>query len=92
VETIRGELHRWDELNADDRLRLLTTDWERPVARVRDWLAPARTAIAALESNLQAGPASDAQRAYDAVRHDLIQNLEALAVTVAGITGPEVVA
>lgn len=92
VETIRGELHRWDELNVDDRVRLLVTDWERPVARVRDWLAPARTAIAALESNLQAGPASDAQRAYDAVRQDLIQDLEALADAVAGITGPEVIA
>ncbi|MFC7500598.1 protein DpdH, partial [Nocardioides sp. GCM10030258] len=92
VEALRSDLDRWEELTSDERLRLLTADWEKPVSRIRNWLDPALAAVSALESSLQAGPASSAQREYSEIRQDLIQNLESLAGTVSEINGPEVVA
>ena len=92
VESVRDALDQWDELAPDDRLSLLTSDWEQPISRIRAWLAPATAAVAALEASLQAVPASDAQLEYDGARQDLIDNLEVLSSTVTGISGPEVVA
>jgi len=91
VESVRDALDRWDELAPDDRLRLLTSDWEQPNSRISAWLVPAIAAVATLEANLQAGPASDAQLEYDGARQDLIDSLEALSSTVTEISGPEVV-
>ncbi len=92
AEALRDTLDRWDELTPDDRLRVLTADWEKQVSRVTSWLGPAQAAVAALESSLQAGPASEAQRECDEACQELIGYLESLAGTVAGINGPEVVA
>ncbi|MEW2130631.1 protein DpdH [Streptomyces sp. NPDC005435] len=88
VTDLRKGLDAWPTLTADQRLRLMTLD-EGPALRIRAWLDPALEAVNALEQQLQAGPASEAQREYDETLQRLVAGLETLSREVMDVVGPE---
>jgi hypothetical protein len=89
LESLRSDLERWDELSTDERLRLLTRDWDARALRVKAWLDRAQATVAALERRLAGGPTTDAQREYDVARQRLVSDLNALSAGIHEIDGPE---
>ncbi|MFC8235888.1 protein DpdH [Streptomyces sp. NPDC057284] len=92
VKDLGEGLNAWDTLTVDERLRLVTRDWEGPAQRIRDWLVPALDAVKVLEQKLQTGPASETQREYDETLERLVAGLETLSREVTNVTGPEGIA
>lgn len=78
VEGVRAKIDAWDQLSVDDRIRLLTDDWDEPAGRVRHWLGLATRAIQALEARLGDGGTSAAQIEYDQTRSALVASLKGL--------------
>lgn len=78
VEGIRVKLDAWDQLSVDDRVRLLTDDWDAAAGRVQQWIGHATQAIQALEAKLGGGETSAAQIEYDQTRSALVATLEGL--------------
>jgi hypothetical protein len=92
VEKVLADLSRWSDLSSDERLMVLTADWDAAAAAVRAWLQPTMQTLDLLEQRLPSSPASDAHRDYDQVRVDLAETLTDLAAGIADIGGPEEVA
>lgn len=89
VQTTRSRLDVWDQLSSDDRLRLLTDDWDDASARVRQWLSIATRAVETLEQRLGDGANTEAQIEYNQARQALVVTLEAAASHVSRIIDPE---
>ncbi|MFI6817228.1 protein DpdH [Nonomuraea sp. NPDC050328] len=89
VEGISERLRTWDALTADERLHLVTSDWEGSAVRIRNWLNPTLAAVAALEQKLKAGSASEAQREHVEALNRLVAGLKTLSREIANVTGPE---
>jgi hypothetical protein len=83
VEKVRAKLDDWDNLTADDQIRLLTDDWDEATARVQQWHALATNAIQALEARLGGGENSAAQLEYDRTRAALVASLKSIAALLA---------
>jgi hypothetical protein len=79
VEGVRAKIDHWDELSVDDRIRVLTDDWDDAAARIRQWLGLATRAIQALEAKLGGGANSAAQVEYDQTRSALVATLQGVA-------------
>lgn len=79
VQSTRERLTNWDQLSGDERLRLLTEDWDDASARVRQWLSLATRAVDTLEQRLGDGANTEAQIEYDQARQALVITLEAAA-------------
>jgi hypothetical protein len=79
VESVRGEIDNWDQLSIDSRVRLMTDDWDEPVARVRRWLDLATRAIEALEAKLGDGASSAAHVEYEHTRTAFVDTLRGVA-------------
>ncbi|MGY2129384.1 protein DpdH [Blastococcus sp. SYSU DS0617] len=78
VDGVRAKLDTWDQLSADDRVRLLTDDWDGSAARVRQWLALATRAVQALEAKFGGGANTAAQLEYDEARGALVTTLRSV--------------
>ncbi|WP_280637310.1 protein DpdH [Nocardioides sp. W7] len=89
VETVFAELNRWDQLSTEERYQVLNGDWDEPARRVNVWLKLATQAVRFLENSLGNGAASDVQREYAEARDQLIDELTAMADTIAGAAAPE---
>ncbi|GAA2258171.1 hypothetical protein GCM10010402_11970 [Actinomadura luteofluorescens] len=89
VNGIREALRDWDTLTADERLHLLTSDWEGPAVRIQAWLSLALPAVAALEEKLKIGTVSDTQREYEEVLERLGSGLETLSHEAIRVAEPE---
>ncbi|MFC6161141.1 protein DpdH [Kribbella jiaozuonensis] len=89
VETTRAEFDRWSELTVDERMKLITGDWDESARRVRAWLVLAEPAVDLLANSLKTATASDAQREYAEVREKLIGDVATLADALAAIPAAE---
>ncbi|MEV6416168.1 protein DpdH [Kribbella sp. NPDC051718] len=89
LEKVRTDLLRWDVLSSDERLQVLTSDWDGAAANVRAWLVPAEQALAILERRFETGPVSEAQQDYEKTRADLLAAVAGLAERFASIDEPE---
>jgi hypothetical protein len=89
VETIRAELNRWSELTADERMKLVTGDWDASARRVKACLALAERAVDLLANSLGKTTASPAQHEYAEARQKLIEDLTTMADTLAAIPAAE---
>jgi len=85
VEKIRADLLRWNELSSDERLLVLTLDWDAAAAAVRAWLQPTLQALDLIEQRLTSNSPSEAQQDYDQMRTDLANTLTELAASIAAI-------
>ena len=88
VETAFAELNRWDQLSTDERFQILNGEWDEPARRVSAWLQLATHAVRLLQYSLVSGTASDVQREYADARDQLIEDLTAMADTIAGTPAP----
>jgi hypothetical protein len=79
VEGVSARLDDWDALPDDDKVRVLTDDWDQAAARVREWFGLATRGIQALEAKFGAGAISAAQVEYDQTRSALLTSLENVA-------------
>lgn len=79
VEAVRADLDRWSELTADERMKLLTGDWDDSARRVKTWLALAERAVDLLANSLGNVTASVAQHEYAEAQQQLIEDLTAMA-------------
>lgn len=79
VDAVRAKLDGWDALSLDERVRVLTDDWDEAAARVRLWHIQATGAIQALEAKLGSGPNSAAQLEYEQTRAALLATMQGLA-------------
>lgn len=75
IEGVRDKIDDWDQLQIDDRIRLLTDDWDEPARRVRQWFDLATHAIRALEDKLGKGTDSAAQVEYSQTHLALMSTL-----------------
>jgi hypothetical protein len=89
VNSIGEALRDWGTLTADERLHLLTSDWEGPAVRIQAWLTLALPAVAALEEKLKVGTVSDTQREYEDVLERLGAGLETLSHEAMRVAEPE---
>lgn len=89
VEKVEADLSRWGGLSSDERLSVLTADWDVAAAAVRGWLGPAVQALNLVQQRLTSSPVSEAQQDYDQVRTDLTDTLTDLAANIADIDGSE---
>jgi hypothetical protein len=88
VEAIGEALQSWRTLPADERLRLMTSDWDSSAKRIETWLSMAGHAVEALEKKLTAGPVSEVQREHDDALRRLSAGLNALTDEITHVTGP----
>ncbi|MFB8073565.1 protein DpdH [Streptomyces californicus] len=88
VDTTRENLQSWSTLPADERLRLLTGDWDGPAQRIGAWMRMADRAVEALENKLTAGPISEVQCEYDDALQRLSAALNALSDELTHMTAP----
>lgn len=88
VEAIREAFKCWHSLPADERLRVMTSDWDSSAKRIETWLGMAGNAVEALEKKLTAGPVSEVQRDYDDALRRLSAGLNALSDEITHATGP----
>lgn len=86
VEAAFAELNRWDHLSTDERFRILNGDWDESARRVNVWLKSAATAIGLLQNSLANATDSHVQREYADARDRFVDNLIAMADTIAGPT------
>lgn len=72
----REDLDRWDDLTDDEKLRLITGDWDEAVTRVNEWFILATRAVEGLEKKFGSGTNSAAQLEYEQARDALIDALQ----------------
>lgn len=89
VQSTKEKLNLWDQLSSDDRLRLLSDDWDDASMRVRHWLSLATRAVETLEQRLGEGGNTEVQLEYDQARQALILTLEAAASHLSHLDDPE---
>jgi hypothetical protein len=77
VQTIRAELDRWDELTADERMKLVAGGWDDSARRVKAWHGLAERAVDLLANSLVNATASDAQQEYAKAQGQLVEALTA---------------
>ena len=68
--------------------QVLNGDWDEPARRVSAWLRMATHTVRLLQNSLGNGTASDVQREYADARDQLIDDLTAMADTIAGAPAP----
>ncbi|MET9085547.1 protein DpdH [Streptomyces sp. NPDC004237] len=88
VEAIGEALQSWRTLPADERLRLMTSDWDNSAKRIETWLSMAGNAVEALEKKLTAGPVSEVQREHDDALRRLSAGLNALSDEITHVARP----
>ena len=88
VETAFAELNRWDQLSTDERFQILNGEWDEPARRVNAWLQLATQSVRLLQYSLVSGTRSDVQREYADARDQLVEDLTAMADTIAGTPAP----
>ncbi|GAA5192478.1 hypothetical protein GCM10023322_52170 [Rugosimonospora acidiphila] len=89
VNRVREELSGWADLPVDERLKMLTGDWDNSAIRVRTWHEPAQEAVRALEQQLAGGQDSETPRDHDDAVTRLATAIETLQAEFAQLTGQE---
>lgn len=89
IEGVSARLACWDALPDDDKVRVLTDDWDEAAARVREWFGLATGAVRALEAKFNAEGISVAQVEYDQTRLALLTSLESVAALLASTLDPK---
>ncbi|TDW18957.1 protein DpdH [Kribbella kalugense] len=89
VETIRSELNNWSGLTADQRMKLVTGDWDGSARRVKVWLALAERAVDLLANSLGKSAACDAQHEYAHAQQKLFEDLTTMADSLGAVPARE---